>query len=94
MYLAKMSEGSKTVVTDIGGLEWDHVRGAIFPFAFTEIKITNWSSWKFVHWRIRIRLRIAVVLFFVGWKISSIGVSRKREGGRIRGTKENVESCC
>ena len=25
MYLAKMSEGSKTVVTDIGGLEWDHV---------------------------------------------------------------------
>ena len=25
MYLAKMSEGSKTVVTDVGGLEWDHV---------------------------------------------------------------------
>ena len=25
MYLAKTSEGSKTVVTDIGGLEWDHV---------------------------------------------------------------------
>ena len=25
MYLAKMSEGSKTVVTDIGGLESDHV---------------------------------------------------------------------
>ena len=25
MYLAKTSEGSKTVVPDIGGLEWDHV---------------------------------------------------------------------
>ena len=26
MYLTEMSEGiSKTVVTDIGGLEWDHV---------------------------------------------------------------------
>ena len=25
MYLAKISEGSKTVVTDIGGLEGDHV---------------------------------------------------------------------
>ena len=24
-YLAKTSEGSKTVVPDIGGLEWDHV---------------------------------------------------------------------
>ena len=27
MYLAKTSEGSKTVVPDIGGLERDHVRG-------------------------------------------------------------------
>ena len=25
MYLVKISEGSKTVVTYIGGLEWDHV---------------------------------------------------------------------
>ena len=25
MYLAKTPEGSKTVITDIGGLEWDHV---------------------------------------------------------------------
>jgi hypothetical protein len=25
MYLTKMSEGGKTNVTDIGGLEWDHV---------------------------------------------------------------------
>ena len=24
MYLTEMSEGGKTVVTDIGGLEWDH----------------------------------------------------------------------
>ena len=24
-HMAKMSEGSKTVVPDIGGLEWDHV---------------------------------------------------------------------
>ena len=26
IYLGKTSEGSKTVVPDIGGLEWDHVR--------------------------------------------------------------------
>ena len=25
MYLARISEGNKTVVPDIGGLEWDHV---------------------------------------------------------------------
>ena len=30
MYLAKTSEGSKTVVTDIGGLEWDHVESGLF----------------------------------------------------------------
>ena len=25
MHLAKMSEGSNTDVTDIGGFEWDHI---------------------------------------------------------------------
>ena len=31
MYLAKTLEGSKTILPDIGGLEWDHVLCALAP---------------------------------------------------------------
>jgi hypothetical protein len=33
MYLTKMSEGGKTDVTDIGGLEWDHVKSRYSLYA-------------------------------------------------------------